>query len=286
MKLHTVGIIAKPKKREIQTVVPPLLAWLAQHNIQAILDEETAQCLARDDGHPRQQIPPKVDLLIVFGGDGTLLASGRLLQDQQIPILAINLGKLGFLTEITLEELYPVLEDVLADRHNLDSRYLLEAFVVRNQKRTAHYTAINDIVLHKTALARIIDFKLSLNGRFASTIRSDGLILASPTGSTAYSLSAGGPVLLPTVEAMIVTPIAPHMLNSRPLVIPSDARVEVEFDYREEPIYLTADGQVGEELHVGDSVTIQKSRYAADIIQSPHHDFFEILRTKLRWGQR
>lgn len=285
MKLSTAGIVSKPKKDEVCAVVPGLLDWFAQHDIQTIIDEETAGCLGRNDGVPRAEIPAKADLLVVLGGDGTLLATGRLLQDCSVPILAVNLGSLGFLTEITLEELYPVLEDVLADRHTTDHRYLLEACIHRNRQEVARYTAVNDIVLHKTSLARIVDFRVSLDGAFASTFRADGLILSSPTGSTAYSLSAGGPVVLPSVDAMIVTPIAPHMLNSRPLVIPSSALVEVQFEYREEPIHLTADGQVGEELRPGDTVTIRKSGRSIELIRSPRRDFFEILRSKLRWGQ-
>jgi NAD+ kinase len=286
MELRTIGIVSKPKKDSVCAVVPDLLGWCKKKQIEALIDEETAGCLISTDGVPRKDIPGKVDLLIVLGGDGTLLAAGRLIRDFSIPILAVNLGSLGFLTDVTTDELYGLLEDILADRHTVEPRYLLEACVHRNSQEVTRYTGVNDIVLHKTSLARIVDFELSLDGSFVSRLRADGLIISSPTGSTAYSLSAGGPVVLPTADAMIITPIAPHMLNSRPLVIPSSSEIEVKFTYREEPIYLTADGQVGEELRPGDTVTVIKSNQSMNLIQSPHRDFFEILRSKLRWGER
>ena len=286
MKLKTVGIIAKPRQASVSAVVPGLIEWFKKRKIVAILDEESAGCLDRDDGVPRKDIPGKADLLVVLGGDGTLLAAGRLIRDFSVPILAVNMGHLGFLTEVSLEELYETLEDILADRYELDPRYLLEATVFRDDSETARYIAVNDVVLHKTSLARIVDFELSLDGSFAANIRADGLILSSPTGSTAYSLSAGGPVVLPNVEAMIITPIAPHMLNSRPLVIPASSRIDVKFTFRDDSIYLTADGQTGQELLPGDAVCVQKTGDAMRLIRSSKRDFFEILRDKLRWGER
>lgn len=286
MELKTIGIVSKPKKDSVCAVVPDLLAWCKKKKIEALIDEETAGCLISPDGVPRKDIPGKVDLLIVLGGDGTLLAAGRLIRDFSIPVLAVNLGSLGFLTDITTDELYGLLEDILAGRHTVEPRYLLEACIHRGGQEVTRYTAVNDIVLHKTSPARIVDFELSLDGSFVSRLRADGLIISSPTGSTAYSLSAGGPVVLPTADAIIITPIAPHMLNSRPLVIPSSSKVEVKFTYRGEPIYLTADGQVGEELRPDDSVTVIKGDQSMNLIQSPHRDFFEILRSKLRWGER
>lgn len=286
MELKTVGIIAKPRKASVCAVVPGLLTWFEERKIGVILDEESAGCLERDDGVPRKDIPGKADLLVVLGGDGTLLAAGRLIRDFSVPILAVNMGNLGFLTEVSLGELYGALEDILADRHKVDPRYLLEATVYRDGSEAARYIAVNDVVLHKTSLARIVDFELSLDGSFAANIRADGLILSSPTGSTAYSLSAGGPVVLPNVEAMIITPIAPHMLNSRPLVIPASSRIDVKFTFRDDPIYLTADGQTGQELLPGDTVCVEKTGDAMRLVRSAKRDFFEILRDKLRWGER
>ena len=195
--------------------------------------------------------------------------------------LLAEIDRLGTLWDLYR---YEVLEEVAEGRHTAEQRILLEARIQRDGKEVACYDAVNDIVLHKTSLARIVDFEISLDGNFASSIRADGLILSTPTGSTAYSLSAGGPVVLPNVDAIIITPIAPHMLTTRPLVLPSSSKIEAKFKYREEPIYLTADGQVGEELRPGDTITVAKSPRSMNLIRSPKRDFFEILRSKLGWG--
>ncbi|MBI4466439.1 MAG: NAD(+)/NADH kinase [Acidobacteria bacterium] len=286
MKLKTVGIISKPKKEEICAVAPGLLEWLQQRGLQAVCDQETTQCLGQSGGVPREAIASRVDLIVVLGGDGTLLAAARLLHPHPVPLLAVNLGSLGFLTEITLDEMYAVLEAVLADRHQLDTRRMLDAEVERPDRAITRYSALNDVVLHKAALARIVDFDVSVGGRFVSRIRADGLILATPTGSTAYSLSAGGPIVLPSVEAMVVTPIAPHMLTNRPLVIPGESRVEVQLHSPSEAVYVTVDGQVGEELHSGDCVRVERSDRVVQLIVAPSRDYFQILRSKLRWGER
>ena len=272
MKLRAVGIISKPKKEDICAVAPGLLDWLKKHGIEAVCDQQTLNCLGQKGGLPREEIPAKVDLLAVLGGDGTLLA--------------VNLGSLGFLTEITLDEMYGVLDDVLADRHRMDTRRMLDAEVERGGKAVTRYRALNDIVLHKAALARIVDFDVTVGGRFVSRIRADGLIFSTPTGSTAYSLSAGGPIVLPSVEAMVMTPIAPHMLTNRPLVMPGESRIEVQMHNPGEAVYVTVDGQVGEELHNGDRVRVSKSDRAIRLVVSPNRDYFQVLRSKLHWGER
>ncbi len=284
MKLKAVGIISKPKKEDICAVAPQLLDWLAQHNLRGVYDEETAGCLDRNDGVKRDQIPPNVDLLIVLGGDGTLLATVRLVEKHPVPILGVNLGHLGFLTETTVKEVYQLLEDVLADRHRLDRRVMLEAEVERNGRRVAVHQALNDVVLHKAAIARIVDLDVSIDGVFVSHIRADGLIVASPTGSTAYSLAAGGPIVLPSVDAMVVTPIAPHMLTNRPLIIPGDSTVEVSLRHRDETVHVTVDGQVSEEVQEGDRLRVRRSARVVELIVSPRRNYFDVLRRKLRWG--
>ncbi|HXE74383.1 MAG TPA: NAD(+)/NADH kinase [Candidatus Xenobia bacterium] len=286
MKLRAVGVISKPKKENICAVAPSLLAWLKQRNIEAVFDEETGRCLELPGGLPRAQIPARADLLVVLGGDGTLLATSRLLEDRPVPILAVNLGSLGFLTEITLDEMYGVLEAVLADRHRIEARRQLAGEVEREGKVVARYLALNDIVLHKASLARILDFDVTIDGRFVSRIRADGLIVSTPTGSTAYSLSAGGPIVLPSVEAMVVTPIAPHMLTNRPLVIPGNSQVEVVAASPGELAYVTADGQEGEELDTGSRVRLRMSNRSVLLVTSPNRDYFQILRSKLHWGER
>lgn len=286
MKLKAVGVISKPKKEDISAVAPGLLDWLRQRGIQAVCDKETVTCLNQKNGVPREEIASQVDLLVVLGGDGTLLAAARLVKEHNVPILGINLGSLGFLTEIPLDEMYSVLEAVLTDKHQLDARRMLDARVERQSRCIARYQALNDIVLHKAALARIVDFDVTIDGRFVSRVRSDGLILSSPTGSTAYSLSAGGPIVLPSVDAMVMTPIAPHMLTNRPLVIPGDSQVEVQVHNPGEAVYVTVDGQVGEELRGDDGVRVERSDRVIKLVVSPKRDYFQVLRSKLRWGER
>ena len=286
MKLRVVGIVSKPKKEDVCAAAPRLFDWLKQHGIEAIYDEETARCLDRKGGLPRAQVPARADLLVVLGGDGTLLATARLLENHTVPILAVNLGSLGFLTEITLDEMYSVLEAVLAGRHRIEARRQLAGEVERQGHVVARYFALNDIVLHKASLARILDFDVSIDARFVSRIRADGLIVSTPTGSTAYSLSAGGPIVLPSVEAMVVTPIAPHMLTNRPLVIPGDSVVEVLVSSPGESAYVTADGQEGEELDTGSRVRLRVSDRTVQLVTSPNRDYFQILRSKLHWGER
>ncbi|HSC78663.1 MAG TPA: NAD(+)/NADH kinase [Candidatus Acidoferrales bacterium] len=286
MKLRAVGVISKPKKEDICSVAPGLLDWLKQRGIEAVYDEETARCLDLTGGVPRPQIPARVDLLVVLGGDGTLLATARALENHEVPILAVNLGSLGFLTEITLDEMYSALEAVLADRHRLEARRQLAGEVERKGQVVARYWALNDIVLHKASLARILDFDVSIDAHFVSRIRADGLIVSTPTGSTAYSLSAGGPIVLPSVEAMVVTPIAPHMLTNRPLVIPGNSVVEVVAASPGEHAYVTADGQEGEELDTGSRVRLRVSDRKVQLVTSPNRDYFQVLRSKLHWGER
>ncbi|MFQ5663018.1 MAG: NAD(+)/NADH kinase [Terriglobia bacterium] len=286
MKLRAVGLISKPKKEDIAAVAPQLLRWLDQHGIQAVCDRETVTCLQQKDGTPREQIAAQVDLLIVLGGDGTLLAAARLAQQHSAPILGVNLGSLGFLTEIMLDEMYDALEAILADRHRLDARRMLDAEIEHQGQPIARYRALNDIVLHKAALARILDFDVSIDARFVSRFRADGLILSTPTGSTAYSLAAGGPIVLPNVDAIVVTPIAPHMLTNRPLVIPGESRIEVHVYNPGEAVYVTVDGQVGEELRSSDRVRVRQSDRVIQLVVSPNRDYFQILRSKLRWGER
>lgn len=212
--------------------------------------------------------------------------SARSLGDRSVPILPINLGGLGFLTSVTLPEVYTILEDVLAGRSRLSERTFLEAQVVRGDAKLEKYRALNDAVLNKGALARIVDLDLSVNGEFVCSYKADGLIISTPTGSTAYSLAAGGPIVQPTVEAFIVTPICSHTLTNRPLVIPDSSVVDVTFRAGDAPIYLTLDGQVGVELKPTDQVIIRRAEYKLRLMNPPKKTYFEILRDKLKWGER
>lgn len=285
--IRTVGIIAKPKKEDICAVVPPLLEWLKSHGVQFYYDRETAECIAAGGPEmPREEIASKVELLLVLGGDGTLLATSRLLGDRNVLILPVNLGGLGFLTSVKLDELYAILEQVLAGDHRVSERIMLHAEVWRDSKVLHRQRALNDAVLNKAALARIADFDLYLDDGYACSYKGDGLIIATPTGSTAYSLAAGGPIVFPVVNAFLITPICPHSLTNRPVVVPDTAKIRVEFRTGEENIYLTLDGQVGFELQLGDQITVRKADSVLRLVRPPRKTYFEILRNKLKWGAR
>jgi NAD+ kinase len=285
--IKSVGIIARPRREDVARAVPPLLEWLEKRGVQAFYDHETASCIAPDARErPREELPRIVDLLIVLGGDGTLLATARVAADHAALILPVNLGGLGFLTSVTQTDLYPILGEALEGKHRISERVLLQADVFREGKSVAQHRALNDAVLNKGPLARMIDLDLSLDGDFVCSYRADGLIVSTPTGSTAYSLAAGGPIIYPVVEAFVITPICPHTLTNRPLVIPNSVRVEVDFRAGDESVHLTLDGQIGVQLHAGDRVAVTKSDKKLRLVRPWKKTYFEILRSKLKWGER
>ncbi len=287
MQIKKIGIISKPQKTEIREIVPPLVQWLRQREVEVSIDRETSATLGSvEKSLARNEMPAQVDLLVVLGGDGTLLATARALDRKPVPILAVNLGGLGFLTVITREELYPMLERVLAGNFRMERRVQIEAEMVREGEVIASFLALNDVVLNKGAIARILDFDVLVDGKFISTYKSDGLIVSTPTGSTAYSLAAGGPVIAPSVEAFIITPICAHTLTNRPLVLPDSVTIEVLLKSQPESVYLTVDGQVGLEARSDDIVRMKKSSSWVELIQPPEKNYFEILRQKLKWGER
>src|SRR5579862_5916113 len=285
--IRSVGIVSRPRRIDVDCVVPPLLDWLAQHGITAVLDRETAACLpAGNAGQPRDVLPSTTDMLIVLGGDGTLLAAARLMSVRNIPILPVNLGALGFLTSVTLDDLYPVLDLAIRGEARYSERVMLESRVMREGRTFHHARALNDAVLNKAALARIVDLQLHVDGEFVSNYKADGLIISTPTGSTAYSLAAGGPIVYPIVSAFIITPICPHTLTNRPLVIRDTARIDVEFQGGDAPIYLTLDGQVGVELAPGDRVALSALPERLRLVRPQQKSYFSVLRDKLKWGER
>jgi NAD+ kinase len=287
MSIKRIGIISKPKKAEIREVVLSLVQWLRERQIEVFIDKETGALLeSAEKAMTRNEMPGQVDLLVVLGGDGTLLAAARALNRKPVPILAVNLGGLGFLTVITREELYPTLEAVLAGNFRTERRVQIEGELVRADEVISSFLALNDVVLNKGAIARILDFDVLVNGRFISTFKSDGLIVSTPTGSTAYSLAAGGPIVTPAVEAFIVTPICAHTLTNRPLVLPDSVQIEVVVKSQREVAYLTVDGQVGIATHSEDAVRLKKASSSVELIQPPTKDYFEILRQKLKWSER
>jgi NAD+ kinase len=285
--IRAAGIIIKPVQEIARTVVPPLVSWLRNRNLEVFVDEETKGCADADAPCvDRAALAERIDLLIVLGGDGTLLSGARALGSKKVPILAVNLGGLGFLSSVTLEELYPVLETVLSGGYTLSERMVLDANIVRDGQRVDGHSGLNDAVVTKTALARMLEFDLFIDGASVARYRADGLIVATPTGSTAYSLAAGGPIVHPRLDAMVVTPICPHMLTNRPLVIPDTACVEIDVAVGEEPVYLTLDGQVGFRIEKRDRIVITQSTNRVWLVQPPRKNYFDVLRSKLRWGER
>jgi NAD+ kinase len=287
MPIKRVGIISKPKKAEVREIVPALLEWLRERSIEVFIDKETGAIMETKEGClTRNEMPSHADLLIVLGGDGTLLATARVLNRKPVPILAVNLGGLGFLTEITREELIPTLETVIAGTHQTDHRVQIEGELIRADEILTPFLALNDVVLNKGAIARILDFEVRVNGEKVSTYKSDGLIVSTPTGSTAYSLAAGGPIVTPSVEAFLITPICAHTLTHRPLVLPNTVKIEVTVKSLREAAYLTVDGQVGIAAHSEDVVRIRKADSYVELVRPPSTPYFQILQKKLKWGER
>ena len=282
-----VGLVAKPDAGEAQRVVLTLLDWLTARGLTVVLEKETAALAptASAASALKADLPALVDALVVLGGDGTLLSMARAVGDLGVPILGVNLGGLGFLTATTLDEMLPALEGWLANHMAVEERMMLGARLVRGAQTIGEYIALNDVVITKSAMSRIIDLAVSVDGRHATAYRADGLIISTPTGSTAYNLSAGGPILFPTMDAVVLTPIAPHTLSNRPIVLPAAQRIDVRLRV-DQDVMLTMDGQVGVPLREHDVVEVQKARARIRLVRFEQKDFFSVLRTKLKWGER
>lgn len=282
--IKTVGIFSKPNVPAAFALVPKVFSWLQQRDIQLRFDRETAEYCGCDPGLQRDEVPDGCDLVIVMGGDGTLLSAARAIAGRPIPLFAVNLGGMGFLTAITKEELLPELERALVGEYQIAERKLLRIDVVRQGKRTARYEALNDVVISKAAIARIIDMEALVDGMFVCAYKADGLIVSTATGSTAYSLSAGGPIIYPSVDAFCITPICPHTLTNRPLIVAASSVISVIC--RSESSFLTIDGQVGEPVQEGDCIECRASDFSLKLISPPNQKFFDVLRQKLKWGER
>jgi NAD+ kinase len=285
--VRRVGIVAKPDAARAPEVVTRLVDWLGARGIEVTLEKETAGIVpaVRASAANKAELPGLSDLLIVLGGDGTLLSMARAVGDLGVPIMGVNLGGLGFLTATTLDEMLPSLEDALEGRMVVEERMMLAARVVRNGAVVCEHMALNDMVITKSAMSRIISLTVSVEGQYATAYRADGLILSTPTGSTAYNLSAGGPIVAPSVDAIVLTPICSHTLTNRPLVLPAAHRIEVTI-LSDQEIMLTVDGQVGVGLRERDVVQMVKAIPHIRLIRFPQKDFFSVLRTKLKWGER
>jgi NAD+ kinase len=284
--VRRVGIFAKPNAPRAVRLVPELLKWLEARQIEFRLDNETARYAGMLVGLDRAHVADGCDLGIILGGDGTLLSAARAVGNRSIPLLAVNLGGLGFLTSITTDDLYPELERSLAGQHETTRRRMLHVKLLREGNVVAEYEALNDVVIAKSSIARIVDIDAYAGGSFVCEYKADGLIISTPTGSTAYSLSAGGPIIYPTVNAICLTPICPHTLTNRPLIIPAEMGVRVVSRAHGEEAYLTVDGQVGSPLETGDAVECCLGNFDVLLIRPPQKTFFDVLRQKLKWGER
>lgn len=282
--MKTIGILTKPKFPDVQHVLKDLVAWLRERKREALLDSKTAALIGEHGAAKKTQIAAQSDMVLVLGGDGTILNAARLVEERGVPILGVNMGGLGFLTEATIDQLYPALERVFANDFTLEERLMLRAHLHRHGEHVAQATVLNDVVVNKGTLARMIEVQIAIDGRFVTSLRGDGLIVATPTGSTAYSLSAGGPIVEPSVQALILTPICPHTLTHRPLLVRGNASLEVTLTSKEDGAMTTFDGQVGVAMTQGDTVAISASPHVTRLIRFSDRTSYDVLRRKLKWG--
>jgi len=289
--IKRIGIVLKPNQPDALRTVCEVVAWLDERGIALVgtpeieRDRIEAETGCAVEQLPREQLAANVDLILVLGGDGTMIATARMLGDREVPVLGVNYGGLGYLAEFRIEELYQALESILSGNFRLDKRVMLDVELRRGGETITRNTVLNDVVINKSALARIIEIEAYLNERFVNSFRADGLIISTPTGSTAYNLSAGGPVIFPSMNAVVITPICPFTLSNRPIVVPEDATIELLLKTDREEVTLTLDGQVGFSLNVEDRVVIRKSSVAFNLVQPSNRNYFDVLRDKLRWGR-
>jgi NAD+ kinase len=286
IRKRTVAIISKPGRPELRKVLPALEKWLQQRNYAVVMDTESADYFSASDVMPRRQLATRSpDLALVLGGDGTLLSATRAVARAGTLILGVNLGTLGFMTELPLPDLYPALEAIEKKRYIVDIRSMLSGSLIRGGKTLATHSALNEVVVSKSAIARLNHFEVFVDEEFVSNYRADGLIIATPTGSTAYSLGAGGPILNPDVNAFVITPVSPHGLTHRPVVVRDTVEIEIHVKSGREEGYLSFDGQVGMPARDGDIVRCVKAAHPARLLRF-QKTFFEVLATKLNWGER
>jgi NAD+ kinase len=281
-----IGIVARGDRPDAREVVRALIGWLTQRGRKVVMDRQTAALVADPGGVEREVLPRQVDLIVVLGGDGTLLSVARLVGGLEVPIFGVNLGGLGFLTATTLEALYSTLETVLAGAYAAEERMLLSATVERAGAARAGYLALNDVVIAKGAVGRLIDLEVRVDGQAMTSYRADGLIIATPTGSTAYNLSAAGPILFPTMDAMVLTPICSHALTNRPIALPGSLALEVSLLTDSPDVVLAMDGEAGVRVTAADVLRVRRAEARIRLIRDPQKTYFEVLRTKLKWGER
>lgn len=288
--IKRIGVVLKAHQPDALKTMCELTTWLAARDLTLVGGPEIERdAIARQTGCTvaeveSEEMAANVDLVLVLGGDGTMIATSRLVGDTEVPVLGINFGGLGYLAEFRIEELYTALESILSGNYRLDKRVMLSVSLP-GEEQQANHRVLNDVVINKSALARIIEIEAYLNGQFVNSFRADGLIVSTPTGSTAYNLSAGGPVIFPSMNAIVITPICPFTLSNRPIVVPDDAVIELCLKTDKEEVALTLDGQVGFPLKVDDRVVIRKSKTTFNLVQPMNRNYFDVLRDKLRWGR-
>jgi NAD+ kinase len=281
------AIISKPQKPELEAILRDLMAWLEAHGYKYVLDPESAAYIQGAVGVPRPELPQsKPNVVIVLGGDGTLLAAARVFAKTTTPILSVNLGSLGFLTEIPLADLYATFQAWCDNRAEIELRSMMHAELHRDGVLFQEWHALNDVVVAKGAIARMADFRVEIDSQFVAKFRADGVIVSTPTGSTAYNLAAAGPIMMPSVNAMVVTPICPHLLTIRPIVVPGDSTIRVDVEGVPNETYLTVDGQEAVPLLLGDKVCCRRSEYSVRLLRLSPNGLFNVLRSKLKWGER
>ncbi len=284
IQVRTIGLIAKPNVEASEKWVPKMVHWMRSRTLTVRLDRVSAGYLGEDGGLPENDVPEGCDLLISLGGDGTLLAATRAVMGRDILILPVNLGRLGFLSAVPGEAVMEELERVLRGRYRESRRRLLKCELMRGDRLLASYEALNDVVVTNSSLARMVEFDLRVDESHMCGYKADGVIISTPTGSTAYSLSAGGPIIYPTVECFCLTPICPHILTNRPVVVPDSSVLELMLNSRNDRVWLTIDGQVGHPLEPGDRVICRRSERVVRLVAPPDKHFFDVLRDKLKWG--
>jgi len=289
--IKRIGLVLKPHQPEALKTICELTQWLTARGIELVggpeLEQDRIQqatgCSVREV--QSEKLAEAVDLVLVLGGDGTMIATARMIGHSDVPVLGVNFGGLGYLAEFRIEELHSALEAILAENYRLDKRVMLSVELLRGQESITKNRVLNDVVINKSALARIIEIEAYFNQQFVNSFRADGLIVSTPTGSTAYNLSAGGPVIFPSMNAIVITPICPFTLSNRPIVVPDDSDIELRLKTDKEDVALTLDGQVGFALQVEDRVMIRKSKTTFKLIQPANRNYFDVLRDKLRWGR-
>ncbi len=289
-EIKCVGVVVKPNHKEAWATACELSEWLEKRGIALIgkPHEEAERVNAEKceiDTVQSEKFKSEADLIVVLGGDGTMLSTARLTGNREVLVLGINYGSLGYLTEFRIEEMFAALEEILSGKYELDRRVMLEIEHLRGEEVIGKGRVLNDVVINKAALARIIEIEVSLNHLFVNSFRADGLIIATPTGSTAYNLSAGGPIVYPSMEAVVLTPICPFTLTNRPIVIPDDAEINLTLKNESDGVALTLDGQIGYSMKTGDTVSIRKSPTTFNLVQPPNRNYFDVLRNKLKWGR-